>query len=184
MEKKLPGFLQSIVDIPLALKGFPKNLFKEPSEDKEELDLYLREMSAYTWFGVLLVILGFILNINGVGMFVALAGFMFIILVLYRKNQAKNADLVEQIKEEAHSRSSSAQSYSSAPPAPQGPKPLSMLEKSELRSAQRHYDTCVRNHARAKVGNVSPGVVANCEAAEKEAFARLMAVQAKYAGRE
>ena len=68
--------------------------------------------------------------------------------------------------------------------APQGPKPLSMLEKSELRSAQRHYDTCVRNHARAKVGNVSPGVVANCEAAEKEAFARLMAVQAKYAGRE
>ena len=159
MEKKLPGFLQSIVDIPLALKGFPKNLFKEPSEDKEELDLYLREMSAYTWFGVLLVILGFVLNINGVGMLVALAGFMFIILVLYRKNHAKNADLVEQIKEEAHS------------------NPAKYAAANEVRKAEKRYRDAVYKYERFKDSHLKTYY----EIEKDKAYAALLAAQSKSA---
>lgn len=104
----------------------------------------------------------------------------------YVKDEQRAAESVQSEQKAAQERAQrAATSYAAAPPsAPQGPKPLTFLEKNELRSAQTHYDTCVREHAKAKTRNVSPSVVASCEAAEKRAFAELMRVQAKYAGRE
>lgn len=97
MEKKRSGFLQSIVDIPLALKGFPKNLFKKLPKNKKELELYLRELSAYMWLGLVLIILGVVLGIDGIGMFVGMIGFAFIIFVFWKKNNVKNGGLGDQI---------------------------------------------------------------------------------------
>jgi len=99
MEKKKSGFLQSLQDIPMALKGFPKNLFKKPPKNKKELDLYLREKSAYMWVGLALTIVGLVLNTVGVGigMIVAFAGLMLIVFMFYKKNNVKNGGMADHI---------------------------------------------------------------------------------------
>lgn len=108
MEKKLPGILQSILDIPLALKGFPKNLTRQP-KNKEEMALYKREHAAYMWCGVAILALCVVLIAIGTtidnfdtmmtftssAMIVGLVGGGFIIFLLYRMNGIKNGAAVQ-----------------------------------------------------------------------------------------
>ena len=99
MDKKKSGFMQSLTDVPMALKGFPKNLFKKPPKNKKELELYLREKSAYMWVGLALTIVGFVLGMDGIGMLVSLAGLMFIVFMFYQKNNVKNGGMADHIAE-------------------------------------------------------------------------------------
>lgn len=95
----------------------------------------------------------------------------------YNKNPAKPAA--------APSRSYSRPAPTPPQPQPQSqPKPLTFWDKQELRSAQRHYESCVNSLAKAKRNNMDAGSIAYWEGCEKKALAKLLSVQAKYAGRE
>lgn len=66
------------------------------------------------------------------------------------------------------------------PPPPPKPKPLNVFERAELNSARNVYDAAVHRSAMTK-GSSS---YRYHEAAEKRAFANLMRIEAKYAGRK
>ena len=93
MEKKKPAFIQSILDIPMALKGFPKNLLKEP-KNATELAQCQREHKAYLWLAAVPLIAAVIMMAlqldEGISMILGLVGFLALILLLYRMNQIKN----------------------------------------------------------------------------------------------
>ena len=90
----------------------------------------------------------------------------------------------EEAASEARARAASRKiSYSShSRPAPAQPqkKPLSALERAELRNARKNYESAVNAHKMHR--NSSSAHI--YEALEKQAFARLMSLEAKYAGRE
>lgn len=68
----------------------------------------------------------------------------------------------------------------SAPVLPPQMKPLAAWERAELRSARNHYEKMASESARYKN---TPNAYLH-EAAEKRAFAELMRIEAKYAGRQ
>ena len=93
MAKEKISIIQSIVDIPMTLKGFPKNLTKEP-KNAAELALCKREHKSYMWLAAIPLILAVVLMAlkvdDGVTMILGLVGFAAMIFLLYRMNQIKN----------------------------------------------------------------------------------------------
>ena len=93
MVKDKISFLQSITDIPMALKGFPKNLTKEP-KNAAEFAQCKREHKAYMLLAAIPLIAAVIMMAlqidEGVSMIFGLAGFGAMIFLLYRMNQIKN----------------------------------------------------------------------------------------------
>jgi len=74
----------------------------------------------------------------------------------------------------------SSRPFRSAPVPPPQKKPLAAWERAELHSARNHYEKMANESARYKN---TPNAYLH-EAAEKRAFAELMRIEAKYAGRE
>lgn len=89
--KKKKGLMGAITDIPLALKGFPKNLKWEP-KNVDEYEMCKRIGNAYLFIALIPLIIGIVLYAASmdIGMFVALAGMMAMVFVAYKKNHLKN----------------------------------------------------------------------------------------------
>ena len=89
--KKKKGLLGAITDIPLALKGFPKNLKWKP-KNVDEYEMCKRIGNAYLFIALIPLIIGIVLYAASmdIGMFVALAGMMAMVFVAYKKNHLKN----------------------------------------------------------------------------------------------
>ena len=93
MAKNKANFIQPIMDIPMVLKGFPKNLVKKP-KNAAELEQCRREHKAYMLLAAIPLIVAVILMAlevdDGVSMIVGMVGIGAMIYLLYRMNQIKN----------------------------------------------------------------------------------------------
>ena len=93
MAKDKISFIQSIMDIPMALKGFPKNLTKEP-KNAAEFTQCKREHKAYMLLAAIPLIVAVIMMVlqvdEGVSMIFGMVGIGAMIFLLYRMNQIKN----------------------------------------------------------------------------------------------
>ena len=87
------GLVQAIADIPMALKGFPKNLIKDP-KSAAEMEQWRRISNAYLWIAAIPLIVAVVLMVlqlgGSVSPILALAGFGAMIFLAYRKNSVKN----------------------------------------------------------------------------------------------
>lgn len=101
MKIKLPGFIQSFLDIPYALLGFPKNLFCAPKNFKE-LQKCKRAAGGYSWLAAIIIIASFLLYMKpeteGIGMVLFVFGICFALFVGSQKRTYKSFDFGEKIE--------------------------------------------------------------------------------------
>ena len=93
MAKDKISFIQSIMDIPIVLKGFPKNLTKEP-KNAAEFTQCRREHKAYMLLAAIPLIVAVIMMAlqiaEGVSMILGMVGIGAMIFLLHRMNVIKN----------------------------------------------------------------------------------------------
>ena len=92
----------------------------------------------------------------------------------------EDEEAASEARARAASRKTSCSSYSRPAPAQPQKKPLSALELAELRNARKSYESAVSAHKMHRNSSSAH----HYESLEKQAFARLMSLEAKYAGRE
>ncbi|MBR4864497.1 MAG: hypothetical protein IKU07_07965 [Oscillospiraceae bacterium] len=101
MKIKLPGFIQSFLDIPYALLGFPKNLFCAPKNFKE-LQKCKRAAGGYSWLAAGMIIASVLLyltpEMEGTGMVLLVFGICFALFVGSKKRDYKSFDFGEKIE--------------------------------------------------------------------------------------
>ena len=92
----------------------------------------------------------------------------------------EDEEAASEARARAASRKNSYSSYSRPAPAQPQKKPLSAFELAELRNARKSYESAVSAHKMHRNSSSAH----HYESLEKQAFARLMSLEAKYAGRE